>query len=321
MITGASSADAAILLVSIVEGLQEQTRRHVQLLSLLGIHQIIVVINKLDLVDFSQEAFHQIAEVTKKLFQEFHLPAPSMIPIAARLGENVVLESSQMPWYLGKTLLQALDAFASSPPLENAPLRLIVQDVYHFEKEPLVVGRLESGSFQVGEELIFWPQRKESRRSRVRSIEAWGTSSPRTKATAGQSIAITLEESILLKRGDIASTSEHPPLQSDSLCVRLFWFETAALCLHQEVTLNLTTQHVTARVTSIVNLVEATTLKPMKKSSQEVHQHEVADVVFQLHQPLVYDDHEKLPVTGRLAIALPKGLGGAGIITARALAK
>ncbi|MFZ4116566.1 MAG: GTP-binding protein, partial [Chthoniobacterales bacterium] len=312
MLTGASSADAALLLVSIVDGLQEQTRRHVQLLSLLGIYQILVVINKLDLVDFSQEAFEKMAEVIKKLFQEFHLPTPRIIPIAARLGENVVSASSHISWYRGNTLLQSLHALTPQTLLETAPLRFIIQDVYDFEKEPLIVGRVESGSFKVGEELTFWPQSKKNRTSRVNSIEVWGASSPHTKATVGESIAIRLEDLIAIKRGDIASTSKHPPLQSDRLGIRLFWFEATPLCLHQEVILQLATQRVSAHVASIAHVVDAATLT-RKKSSQEVHQHEVADVIFQPQHPLVYDFYEELPATGRLAIALPKGLGGVGI--------
>ncbi|MCF7728777.1 MAG: hypothetical protein K9M81_00250 [Chthoniobacterales bacterium] len=314
MLTGASCAEAAILLISIVDGLQEQTRRHVQLLSLLGIDQVIVVINKLDLVNFSQEAFELVSQLTQKLFQEWALPVPWIIPTAASLGENIASLSSQMPWYEGQTVLQCLDMLTPKKFLEKGPLRFVVQDIYSSEKFPLVVGRVESGSLRVSEKLIFWPQERGERRARVRSIEEWGASSPPQHAFAGESVAITLEESILVQRGDIASRPQQTPLQCTDLNVRLFWLEALSLRVDQKIFLLLGTQRLLARVTFIENIVDATTMKLIQRSPCSLHQHEVADVCFHLHQPLVFDYYDELPVTGRLAIESEKGLVGAGII-------
>lgn len=314
MLTGVSTAEAAILLVSIVDGLQEQTRRHVQLLSLLGIDQIIVVINKLDLVDFSQEAFERVSQLTQQLFREWSLPVPWIIPTAASLGENIASLSSEMPWYEGQTVLQCLDMLTPKTFLEKTPLRFVVQDIYSSERFPLVVGRVESGSLSVEEKLIFWPQEERERRARVRSIEEWGASSPPQHAFAGESIAITLEDSIFIQRGDIASTRQQPPLQCTDLNVRLFWLELVPLHVDQEIFLLLGTQRLHARVTFIENIVDATTMKLMKRSPCSLHQHEVADVRFYLYRPLVCDYYEELSATGRLAIVNEKGIVGAGII-------
>lgn len=318
MLTGASSADAAILLVSVVDGLQEQTRRHVQLLSLLGMNQVIVVINKLDLVSFSEEAFQQVSRMVQELFQELRLPQPSIIPTAAFFGENVACSSSGMPWYQGKTVLQAIDLLTPPASLKKAPLRFVVQDIYHFQETPLVVGRIESGSLHIGEELLFWPQEEHPRRSRLRSIEEWNVSSSQVMATAGQSIAITLADPIPIKRGDIASTLSNPPLQCQDLDVRLFWLESTSLSIDYEMIVQLGTQRVLARVSSIKNVVDATNIEVSKASALHLSQHEVADVGFHLHAPLACDYYEELPATGCITVtraaASWKCLGGAGII-------
>jgi len=314
MLTGASSAEAAILLVSIVDGLQEQTRRHLQLLSLLGINQVIVVINKLDLIDFSQEAFEQASHLTQQLFEEWSLPVPQIIPTAASLGENIASLSSQMPWYQGQTVLQSLDALTPRISLKTAPLRFVIQDIYPSGKFPLVVGHVESGSLSLSEELVFWPQGSQQRRTSVRSIEEWGASSSPQCAFAGESIAITLEDSIFVQRGDIASNPQELPLQRNDLSIRLFWLEAMPLLMDQEMFLQLGTQRIPGRVTCIENRLDPNTMTLIVRSPRSLHQHEVADVRFHVCQPLVFDYYEELPATGRVTITNEKGLVGAGII-------
>ena len=170
MITGAASADAAIVLLDAGEGLQEQTRRHGYLLSLLGIKQVLVAINKMDLVDFSPAIYRQLTLDFRAFLAPYGIEPIAFIPVSAKLGHNIVAPSERMPWYAGDTLLQALDTLKEPLAPLDRPLRFVVQDIYRFDERRLVVGRIESGRLAVGDELTFWPGRKSSR---LRSIEVW----------------------------------------------------------------------------------------------------------------------------------------------------
>ena len=321
MLTGVCAADAAIVLVSVIDGLQDQTRRHVHVLSLLGMQQVIVVINKLDRVAYSKQAFEQVAASMQELFNEFRLPQPRIIPAAALLGENVVSPSAQMPWYEGPTLLQCLELLTAAPSFEQGPLRFVVQDIYRFYKDPLIVGRVESGSLTIGEELVFWPQAGEVRKSRLQSIEQWGASPLKaTKATAGQSIAITLSGCLRIQRGDVASSAVDPPMQSHDLCIRLFWLDSGSLAVGHEMILQLGTQRLLARVSSMEHVVDATMMNVNTECVPSLKQHELGDVKLYLEHPLVCDSYHKLPIMGRVVMrrahtALSR-LVGAGIILA-----
>ncbi len=283
MVTGASSATAAILLIDINEGVQEQTRRHLQLLSLLGITQVLVAINKMDLVNYSSAAFKKVASATEKLFLEFQLSLPKIIPIAARAGENVALRSTQMLWYEGPTLLEALDQLEAPCSLEKGPLRFIVQDVYRFDERRLIVGRIESGTLHVGEEILFWPDEK---KSRVRSIEKWNAAIPPTQAMAGQSVAITLEEPLFVERGQIASHPQTPLATGRELMARLFWLDSKSLALHQPITLKIGTQNVEGSLVSITHIQDATTLQTFSEGHSKIAQNEIATVLFHLKSPI-----------------------------------
>ncbi|HLB32638.1 MAG TPA: GTP-binding protein, partial [Chthoniobacterales bacterium] len=193
MITGASSAVVAILLIDVTEGIKEQTRGHARLLSVLGIRKIIIAINKMDRVDYSQEVFKTIMIQVTALLLEFGLFAQEIIPMVATQGINVVISNQKkMLWYQGMTLLKAMEAIETPLPAKEGPLRLVVQDVYCLKECSVVVGRIESGVLHIGEEIIFWPG---GQRACVRSFESWtGSKADFTlSAEAGEAVALTLE--------------------------------------------------------------------------------------------------------------------------------
>jgi bifunctional enzyme CysN/CysC len=361
MITGATRADAALLIIDVADGIQEQTRRHLQLLSLVGIKQVIVLFNKMDLINYELSLFEERAREVERLFEQYSLdflpnsttaanccvapvlassstsctlpvcapetpctssPAVSfskslflpsqIIPIVARSGENVVTYSSKMNWYQGPTLLQVLESIPSPLSLENKPLRFLVQDVYCFDERRLIVGRVESGTLRVGEEIIFWPGGK---RSPIRSIEEWGAVEQPKSAVAGKSIAITLEKPLFVERGYIASTQSDFPSEAREFSARLFWLDREPLSLNQMVKLQLGTQSVVGNVTAIKNLMTGNTVTNFDKSSSHLHQHDVADVIFSLMRPIVYDEYEKIAATGRFAVVVKEHIGGGGVIS------
>ena len=171
MITGAASADAAVLLIAANEGVREQSRRHGYLLSLLGIKQVVVAVNKMDLVDFSEETFNKVVAEYTAFLKEIGLEARTFVPISARNGHNVANHApTEMPWYTGPTVLSMLDQFEPPKPLTELPLRFPVQDVYRFDERRIIAGRIDSGTLRVGDKLVFSPNHKTSV---VASIERW----------------------------------------------------------------------------------------------------------------------------------------------------
>src|SRR5947207_9207401 len=190
MITGAASAEAALLLIDAHEGVQENSRRHGYLLNLLGIRQIAVLVNKMDLENYQEPTFNRIEAEYRAWLKSIGVEPKLFIPIAAKHGDNIASKSANTPWYAGPTVLQTLDEFKVSERPEGQPLRFPIQDVYRFDERRILAGRVEAGSIKVGDRLLFSPSNKIST---VKSIERWNAPS-REIATAGESIGITLNE-------------------------------------------------------------------------------------------------------------------------------
>ena len=158
MITGAASADAAVLLIAASEGVREQSRRHGYLLKLLGVRQVVVAVNKMDLVNYDQSVYESVVSEYKIFLGQIGLSVEQFIPIAAREGDNIATHASEkMPWYTGPTIIETLDNFTPPVPPDDLPLRFPVQDVYRFDARRLIAGRIETGTVRVGDTLTFHP--------------------------------------------------------------------------------------------------------------------------------------------------------------------
>src|SRR5712664_2115732 len=184
MITGAANAEAALLLIDAHEGVQENSRRHGYLLNLLGIRQIAVLVNKMDLENYSQARFDQIESEYRAWLKSIDVTPKVFIPIAAKVGDNIASRSPHTPWWKGPTVLETLDQFKIAELPKDQPLRFPIQDVYRFDERRILAGRVEAGSIKVGDRLVFSPTNKTSV---VKTIERWNASS-RDNATAGESI-------------------------------------------------------------------------------------------------------------------------------------
>ena len=213
MITGAASADAAVMVIAADEGAREQSRRHGQLLSLLGIRQIIVAVNKMDLVNYAESAFAQIEREYGAVLRGLGLTARAFTPISSSTGANVIRNEAAMRWYRGPALLQAIDEFQPTQSAEEQPLRFPIQDVYRIENRRILVGRIESGTLRVGDQLLFSPHHKTAR---LATIERWPASSVES-ASSGESVGITLRDQIFIERGHIASHEAEAPVESSLL--------------------------------------------------------------------------------------------------------
>ncbi|MEI6034820.1 MAG: adenylyl-sulfate kinase [Verrucomicrobiae bacterium] len=311
MITGAASADAAILLIDAHEGIQEQSKRHAYLLSLLGIKQVVVAVNKMDLVGYRQETFDAIQADYTAFLEKLGVIPQHFLPISAKLGHNITAACQEMPWFHGLSILQALDGFEIPVPPDGLPLRLVLQDVYRFDERRILAGRIEAGRLAVGEELVFWPDRK---RSRIKSIEAWGARHAPKSAGVGESVAITLEEQIFVERGQIASHPGVGPVEGREIHASLFWLSSEPLPLNHAFTLRIGTQEVEGRLVEIQRVLDSSTLEPISDSRAILQKNEVADVRIRVRKPMAFDSHDRVSDTGRFVILWGKRIGGGGIV-------
>jgi bifunctional enzyme CysN/CysC len=317
MITGAASADAAVLLIAANEGVQEQSRRHGYLLSLLGIQQVVVAVNKMDLVDFSQEVFERVQSEYRAFLDQIGVEARAFVPISARNGVNVARRTvdadakNPMPWYEGPTVLSMLDTFDPPAPLVQMPLRFPIQDVYRFDQRRIIAGRIESGTLRVGDTLVFSPNNKTSV---VASIETWSGPS-KSEAMAGESVAVTLAEQIFVQRGHVAAREDAAPIESNRFKARLFWMGKRNLEQRRPYRLKLATQELDAEVVSIEQIIDASTLESVDSSVRgHIAKNDVAEVTIQTRGALVMDNHDRNPFMGRFVIVDERQVAGGGII-------
>ncbi|MGZ5023883.1 MAG: adenylyl-sulfate kinase, partial [Chthoniobacterales bacterium] len=308
MITGASRADAAVLVVAANEGVREQSRRHAYLLSLLGISQIVVVVNKMDLAAYSETTFREIEQEYRKFLHSLGLEARRFIPASAKAGENVA-RRGEPKWYSGPTLLEALDEIEIATAPTQQPLRFCVQDVYRFDERRIIAGRIESGALRVGDELVFSPANKISA---VASIE--GFNSPaREEAITGDSIGITLREQIFVERGYVASHPNERPIETNRFRADIFWLAEAPLRKDAQYSLRLATQEVKCQVVAIEQVMDSSTLAVSPNEAKEVARNEVGRVTLQTRGPLVIDNHDRVPSLGRFVLVKDGRICGGGI--------
>ncbi|HET6520088.1 MAG TPA: adenylyl-sulfate kinase [Geminicoccaceae bacterium] len=306
MVTGAASSEAALLLIDAKEGVREQSKRHGYLLHLLGVEQVVVLVNKMDLVGHSADRFGEVASAYRRYLAGIGVKPACFIPISARDGDNIARRSDAMPWYQGQTVLEALDGFTPRARPVERPLRLPIQGVYKLDDRRIVAGRIESGRLAVGDELLFSPSNKTAR---VASVEVWNAP-PATVAEAGQSVGITLDEQIFIERGEIISHPEDPPIESNVFRARLFWLGHQPLTVGGRYTLKLATAESEVTVQSIERVIDTGDLSAAP--AERVERNAVAEVVLRARGLLALDEDRTNPATGRFVLVqdfLPVGGG------------
>jgi bifunctional enzyme CysN/CysC len=310
MVTGAASSEAALLLIDAEEGVREQSYRHGYLLHLLGVRQVAVLVNKMDLVGYSADRFGAVAEQYRGYLASLGVEPTGFIPISAREGDNIVARSKVMPWYQGPTVVKALDQFISEPGQALRPLRLPIQDVYKFDQRRILAGRIESGKLAVGDVLLFSPSNKTAK---VRSIETWSVPEQPGEAEAGQSVGITLDEQIFVERGEVASHVHEPPVESNVFRGRLFWLGKKPLAVGNRYTLKLNTSETEVAVQSIERVIDTGDLS--SGPADVVERNAVAEVVLRTRGLLALDEHRNNPATGRFVLVEDFVPVGGGIIS------
>ena len=309
MISGAAQSEAALLIIDAKEGVKEQSRRHGYLLHLLGVRQIAVLVNKMDMVGFKEEVFAQIEKEYRAYLSEIGVTPTYVIPVSAREGDNITTPSATMQWYKGPSVLEALDRFTYAPAADRLPLRLPVQDVYKFDERRIIVGRIESGMLKVGDELLFSPA---NRTAKIASIESWNSGTHQQTAQSGQSVGITLTEQIFVERGFIASHMQKAPFLTNQFRARIFWLGRKPLVQGTKYKLKIATLETTAEVKEIEQVVNTGDLT--RSQQQSVERGAVAEVIFRMRGIIGLDEFSANPATGRFVIIDGYDVCGGGII-------
>ena len=314
MVTGAARAEAALLVLDAGEGIQENTRRHAYLLSMLGVRQIAVVVNKMDLVGCRQEAFDAFARDLGEFLTTIDMTPAAIIPVIGREGDNLAMRSTTMPWYTGPTVLEALDAFRSQGEAVDGPFRMPVQAVFKFTNDGddrrIVAGTIDSGRVRVGDEVVFHPSGK---RARVKSLEAFNRIAP-SMAGAGESTGFTLAQQIYVTRGELTTLAHEPqPVTATRIRTSIFWLGARPLEVGRQYALKLGTARVSVHLEHIERVLDASTLEAVTDRTAVVR-NEVADCVLKLRQPIAFDRASELAATSRFVLVDNFSISGGGVV-------
>jgi bifunctional enzyme CysN/CysC len=312
MISAAAGADGALLVVDAGEGIGDQSRRHAHLLHILGVNRIVVAVTKMDLAGHDAGRFAALERGMREIAEPLGLEVLSVVPVSARLGDNVAARGANMPWYRGPAVLEAITAVTPARAAVDLPLRFAIQDIYKFDERRIIAGRIESGLLRVGDSLLFSPS---NRTATVRSIESWSTPKAKSVAEAGESAGITLAEQIFVERGEIASHMDDPPVETNVFRARVFWLGDAPLAPGRRYALRLSTAQTAVDVLSIERSYDPADMAP--RSNAEVPRDHVGNVVFRSRAVLALDPASANFRTGRFVLLDDHAIVGGGLADMR----
>ncbi|EJL7848958.1 sulfate adenylyltransferase subunit CysN [Vibrio parahaemolyticus] len=298
MVTGASTCELAIVMVDARHGIQTQTRRHSYICSLLGIKHIIVAINKMDLMEYSQEVYQKIKADYREMAKNFDIDDIRFVPISALKGDNVVTPSEHMDWYPGSTLMKLLETVKIDQDKDLEHMRFPVQYV----NRPNLnfrgfCGTLASGLVQVGDEVTALPSGKTSRIKTIYTHDG-----ELQQAQPGQAITITLEDEIDVSRGDMLVHSGHEPSVTNKLAAHVVWMGETPMRTHKEYTFKFATKSCFGKVSAIEHKVDVNTLKQHAENAETLELNEIALAEVLLTDKVAVDEYTSLPQTGAFII-------------------
>lgn len=309
MITGATLAQGGLLVVDVEEGIKEQTTRHAYILSMLGIDKLIVVFNKMDLVGNKQETFEKVRRDALAVLEELGIEPTYTIPVSAKQGTNFSGPSSEMSWYKGACVLDALDSLDLTRETVVRPLRLPVQDVYQVDGEEIIVGRISSGNASTGQNVVLLPS---GRKARIDSLREFGKEL--TEAGAEQSIGLTLDPALSVERGEVIAEKESQPQPTDRFKGNIFWMAETPLEVNNPNTLRCATQETEVIAERIEKRINSSTLEVIEEDAPQLKLNEAGVVVFKTDKPIVAEKFSFVEELGRFVIEHEYNVQGAGII-------
>lgn len=310
MITGASQAEAGFLIVDIEVGVQEQTRRHAYILSMLGLEQIVVLLNKMDLVSYSKNKFQEQTKEVKEFLSNININPKAYIPVSALKGDNIVRRSQNMAWYYGPTVLEVLDSFDNRLSKDKGPLIFPVQDVYKVNGKRITVGRIESGVITNGQIIKILPT---GLTTEVKSIEVFLKNTD--KGYAGENIGITTSDAVFLERGAVICELGKEPSLTNNFKANVFWMAKDDFVKDERITLRCATQEVTCKIEKIEERLNSSTLEIIETDADKLRYLEVGRVRIKTKRPIAVEIFNDLQELGRFVFMQNENICAGGIIT------
>jgi bifunctional enzyme CysN/CysC len=299
MVTGASTAELAIVLVDARKGVLTQSKRHGFLSSLLRIPHMVVAVNKMDLVDYRQDVFEQIVRDYSEFAEKLDIKSLMFIPISALHGDNVVVKSEQMPWYSGSTLLHQLEHVNVGAARNLLDFRFPVQYVIRPHQDFRgFAGRVASGTIRPGEEILVLPSGQPSRIRTIRTSDG-----PVAEAAAGDSVVLTIEDEIDISRGDLIVRKMNLPTAGSGIEATLCWMSEAPLDPRTPYVLGHTTRRVTAFTEKVIYRIDVDTLH--REEVQTLQLNDIGRVQLTTAQPIFFDAYAQNPQTGSFILIDP----------------
>jgi bifunctional enzyme CysN/CysC len=313
MVSGAARAEAALLVIDANEGIQENSCRHGYMLSMLGIKQVVVLVNKMDLVHHDLSVFERIRKEYSEFLKQVKITPIDFVPIAARDGDNIAAPASWSPGV--RTVREHIDSFVKESQREHQPFRFPVQDVYKFtanlDDRRIFAGTVETGTIGVGDQVIFLPSGK---RARIATIERFNVARS-DRAQAGEAVGFTLSDEIYVRPGEVmCKVGDTPAHTSTRFRGNVFWMGKAPLIKNKQYKLKLATLRAPVRLVEVVSVLDASELSS-ENGRQQVERHEVADCIFESTKPIVFDLSREIEATGRFVLVDNYEIAGGGIVT------
>lgn len=316
MISGSSQAHAALLLVDASRGVEEQTIRHSFLLSLLGVKQVAVLVNKMDLLEWSRDEFGEIRDSLLPVLERLEIFPEYILPISAKLGANVADSCEKLSWFDGPTVLEALDGFRAVEAQEKS-LRFPVQDIYDVNGSALAVGRVESGVLKTGQEVFVLPEGKKARVTEIRQFLNEDVKSIPAGTCAGVMVAGDVAgdiEGSELRRGCVLADSNDTSAIRDSIHANIVWMMDWDYKLGTPVKWRCATQEIGGTIDKIIKRVDSSSLEVVGKDSSGIGPLEIAEVEIKLERPAVADSHANIPEMGRFVLEIDGHTVAGGIV-------
>jgi small GTP-binding protein len=296
MITGTSQAEAALLIIDAFEGIRDQTKRHAYILGMLGLKQICVILNKIDLVHYSEDKFLELKTEITDFLNQLNVHPTFILPISAIHGDNVANPSKKISWFDGPTVLQALDTFHELK-VEEKPLRFPIQDSYRIDGKKILVGRIESGRLVKGESLFLLPKKK---KVIIKSIHKFMEPEV-TTASYEESIGISLRGRHRVERGHIL-TADLSSMISDKIKANIFWMDPMGYRAGETLLFRCVTQEIPCHIEKINRKFDPASMELTEQDASSIKGAEVADILIQLDEKVVVDPFNEIPEMGRFVL-------------------
>jgi len=309
MVTGTTQADAALLVVDAAEGPLPQTYLHAYLIAMLGIREVIVAINKMDLVSYECHRFHLLSRQIAGHLQRIGVVPRAIIPVSAQEGDHVVRPSSRMSWNLLPTLMQAMEELVLQEQNGYRPLRFLVQCPFPANGRQAILGRVTSGHLHQGQTIVFDPGHHQTA---VVSV-LLGQQEVRM-ASAGQSVGLLLEDPTPVKRGQVGSNVDDAPVATNRFSARVFWISPQSLTVKDKIEVLCGTQSCRGHIERIAKVIDPVSLAAVKTDAARLDDSQVAEIVIRTEWPVCIDPADVVPELGRFALLRDGRIGGGGVI-------